>query len=189
MSVKAQQKKATAGSGWNAGMTKGNSAMGNKKQLVPQRKIGRPSIYNSTLAVTICLRLAEGESLRKICDDDDMPAKRTILRWVFDGKHTTFVEMYKLARQAQAELMADEIVDIADDDAKDFTRDDNGKRVVDHEHVQRSRLKVDTRKWIISKLLPKIYGDKLQHTGGDGAGPVSFVMNLGPPPKDDESEE
>ncbi len=63
------------------------------------------------------------------------------------------------------------MADIADDGSNDFTKDKDGKAVVDHEHIQRSRLRIDTRKWIASKLLPKRYGDKLQHTG-PGGGPV-----------------
>jgi len=44
---------------------------------------------------------------------------------------------------------------------------------VDHEHIQRARLRVDTRKWILSKMLPKVYGDKFQ-VGGDGGEPLTF---------------
>ena len=151
--------------------------MTKKKPVPKKRKTGHSSLYTEALAADICRRLAEGESLRTICTDKAMPDKATVMRWLFDGKHEDFVEQYARAREAQAEVRADEIVDIADDDTKDFMADKDGKLVADHEHIQRSRLRVDARKWIAAKLLPKRYGDKLQHTG-EGGGPVTFIMRL-----------
>ncbi len=149
-----------------------------KKKPVPKRpKKGRPSLYTEALATKICRRLAEGESLRAICADKAMPAISTVMGWLFDGNHDEFLEQYARAREAQAEVRADEIVDIADDDTNDFTADKDGKRVADHEHIQRSRLRVDARKWIAAKLLPKRYGDKMQHTG-DGGGPIRTEVDL-----------
>ncbi len=141
------------------------------------KKKGRPSLYTDKLAAKICRRLAEGESLRAICADRAMPGISTVMGWLFDGNHDDFSEQYARAREAQAEIRADEIVDIADDDTNDFTADKDGKLVANSEHIQRSRLRVDARKWIAAKLLPKRYGDKLQHTG-EGGGPVTFIMTL-----------
>ena len=132
------------------------------------KKKGRPSLYTDKLASKICRRLAEGESLRAICADKAMPAISTVMGWLFDGNHDEFLEQYARAREAQAEVRADEIVDIADDDTNDFTADKDGKLVADHEHIQRSRLRVDARKWIAAKLLPKRYGDKLDLGGTVG---------------------
>ncbi len=151
--------------------------MTRKKPAPKKTKKGRPSLYTEALAAKICKRLAEGKSLRSICRDDAMPAISTVMGWLFDGDHDEFSEQYARAREAQAEVRADEIVDIADDDTNDFTADKDGKLVADHEHIQRSRLRVDARKWIAAKLLPKRYGDKLQHTG-EGGGPVTFIMTL-----------
>ena len=151
--------------------------MTKKKPAPKKRKTGRPSLYTEALAAKICTRLAEGKSLRSICRDDAMPAISTVMGWLFDGKHEDFPEQYARAREAQAEVRADEIVDIADDDTNDFMADKDGKLVADHEHIQRSRLRVDARKWIAAKLLPKRYGDKIQHTG-EGGGPVTFIMTL-----------
>lgn len=142
-----------------------------------QRRPGRPTRYTHQLATKICVRLAEGESLRSICDDDAMPSLRTIMRWLFDGEHEEFWQQYARAREAQAEVRADEIIEIADDGSIDFTTDKDGKPIVNHEHITRSRLRVDTRKWIASKLLPKRYGDKLQHTG-EGGGPIRVRPDL-----------
>ena len=146
-----------------------------KRKAKPKPKArrgrGRPTRYTDALATEICIRLAEGESLRAICRDDTMPGLRTVMRWLFDGDHDDFWQQYARAREAQAEVWADEIVSIADDVSNDFTTGKDGKEIVDHENIQRSRLRIDARKWIASKLLPKRYGDKLQHTG-KGGGPV-----------------
>ena len=148
--------------------------MRTKKKPAPKRpKKGRPSLYTDKLAAKICQRLAEGESLRAICADKAMPAISTVMGWLFDGNHDGFSEQYARAREAQAEIRADEIVDIADDASGDFTADKDGKLAANNEHIQRSRLRVDARKWIAAKLLPKRYGDKLQHTG-DGGGPIGL---------------
>ena len=120
-----------------------------------KKKAGPPSLYNKALVAKICRPLAEGKRLRSICRDDAMPAISTVMRWLFDANHDEFSEQYARAREAQAEVRADEIVSIADDDTNDFTPDKDGKLVVDHEHIQRSRLRVDARKWIAAKLLPK----------------------------------
>ncbi len=129
-----------------------------KKMPAPKRrKVGRPSLYTEALTAEICRRLAEGESLRAICADKAMPAISTVMGWLFDDKHEGFSAQYARAREAQAELRADEITDIADG--------------VEHgasEAVQAARLRVDARKWIAAKLLPKRYGDKLDLGGTVG---------------------
>ncbi len=140
--------------------------MAKTKPAPKKRKRGRPSRYTPDLAAVICGRLAGGESLRTICADKDMPAISTVMGWLFDGDHGEFSEQYARAREAQAELRADEITDIADG--------------VEHgasEAVQAARLRVDARKWIAAKLLPKRYGDKVQHTG-DGGGPIRTEVDL-----------
>ncbi len=77
----------------------------------------------------------------------------------------------------QADALFDEALEIADDASGDWTKDAKGNKVLDHEHVQRSRLRVDTRKWAAGKMAPKRYGDKLQHTG-DGGGPIRVRPDL-----------
>jgi hypothetical protein len=80
-----------------------------------------------------------------------------VCRWLFDDKE--FQEKYVQAKALCAEKYADEIVDIADDGENDTYVDENGNQRTDHDVVQRSRLRVDARKWVASKLLPKVYGD------------------------------
>lgn len=135
--------------------------------------VGRPSDYNQDVAAAICARLVEGESLRKICQDDDMPAISTVFKWL--AAHEEFVEQYALARDSQADTLADEIIDIADDGKRDYKVDEDGRAVVDHDHIARARLRVDARKWIAAKLKPKKYGDRIHQevTGKDGA-PIQY---------------
>jgi hypothetical protein len=73
------------------------------------------------------------------------------------------------ARESGYHKMADELLEIADDASNDFMerkgKDGEAVMVVDHDHIARSRLRVDTRKWLLSKALPKVYGDKLELAG------------------------
>lgn len=128
---------------------------------------GRPSIYSQELAETICKRLAQGESMRSICFDDDMPSQATIYNWLADEKMCSFLEMYTRAREVQAECLAEEIISIADDGANDTYIDDEGQRKTDYDNIARSKLRVEARKWVAAKLLPRKYGDRVQvdHTG------------------------
>ena len=149
-----------------------------KKKPVPKKpKTGRPSLYTESLAAEICRRLAEGETLRSVCRDPAMPDKATVLRWLGDEAKTGFRDQYAHARDMQADALFDEALEIADDVSGDWSTDKDGKKVLDHEHVQRSRLRVDTRKWAAGKLAPKRYGDKMQHTG-DGGGPIRVRPDL-----------
>ncbi len=149
-----------------------------KNKPAPKKtKKGRPSLYTEALAVKICRRLAEGETLRAICRDGAMPAISTVMGWLFNGKHADFSEQYAHAREMQADALFDEALEIADDALGDWAVDKDGKKTLVHEHVQRSRLRVDTRKWAAGKLAPKRYGDKLQHTG-EGGGPIRTEVDL-----------
>lgn len=128
--------------------------------------VGRPSTFTQELADTICERLADGESLRKICKSDDMPDRATVSRWLAGNE--VFRDQYARARVEQAHFYAEEIVEIADDAANDYIETEEG-RAVDKEHIQRARLRVDARKWYASKLAPKVYGDKLELAGDKDA--------------------
>lgn len=121
---------------------------------------GRPSIYTPKLADLICLRIATHmESTHKLCQRyDDMPDTTCIYEW--RHKHPEFAHKYAQAKMQQAEIMAEEILDIADDYSNDIRYDKDGNKSCNSEFVARSRLRVDTRKWLASKLAPKIYGDR-----------------------------
>ena len=93
-----------------------------------------------------------------------MPSISTVCRWLANNE--AFRKQYAYAREAQAEALFDESIDIADDGSNDYVtkkRPDGSEfEAFDHEHVQRSRLRIDTRKWMVAKLAPKKYGDKAE---------------------------
>lgn len=132
---------------------------------------GRPSDYTPEIAEGICERLAAGESLRSICDDESMPARSAVHTWLI--KHKEFADQYTRARAIQADLLFEECLEIADESHGDMTKDDDGREVVNHEAIQRARLRVDTRKWMAGKLRPKVYGDRVQtELSGPDGGPI-----------------
>lgn len=123
--------------------------------------MGRPSDYNETIADAICNRLIEGESLRSICRDEGMPAAGTVFRWI--ASNPAFREHYTRARAEGCAAMAEDVIVIADDGSNDWMAEndpDNPGYKANGEHIQRSKLRVDSRKWLLSKLQPKVYGDK-----------------------------
>jgi len=136
----------------------------------PAALTGRPTTYNQATADLICLRMAEGETLRQVCRDKALPARSTVYRWL--SKNPSFSDQYARAREALVEHWADEILDIADDGTTDYVtrigRNGTEYEAVDQEHIQRSRLRVDARRWLLSKLNPGQYGDhmEVEHTGG-----------------------
>lgn len=120
--------------------------------------MGRPSDYTEEMADKICSELADGKSMRAVCLGDEMPDKATVFRWIRTIEE--FRNQYVRAKEESADALTDEMLDIADDSQLDYTEtDEDGKRL-NAENIQRSRLKIDTRKWLASKLKPKKYGDK-----------------------------
>lgn len=126
-----------------------------------ETKMGRPTDYLPEVAEDICNLLMLGESLRSICKRPGMPSIRAVMYWL--QRHEDFTQQYARAREVQAELLAEEIIEIADDSKGDVIVDEDGNEQTNHERVARSRLRVDARKWYASKLAPKRYGDKVTH--------------------------
>lgn len=121
--------------------------------------MARPKVHNrDAVKQAICKLLADGKSLRKICEQEGLPEASTVCQWLRDD--AAFAQQYARAREAQADTLADEIIDIVDSEADSA----------------RARVRMDARKWYASKLAPKKYGDKLQTelTGADG-GPVQVT--------------
>ncbi len=134
-----------------------------------------PAIRSPENAAIICDRIADGFSLRQIARELDC-SDAAIVKWSVQDEE--FGSQYARAMQARAERMAMEIEEIADEGTNDWMERE-GITVPDHEHISRSKLRVDTRKWLMSKMLPKKYGDKTttEHTGPDGA-PLMPVLNV-----------
>ena len=149
---------------------------------------GRPTIRSKELEDAILECIADGMSVREICLSEDMPTRSTVFRWL--AEDPAFSDLYAKAKEAQAELMADELLEISDNGTNDWMMrngadgadgaDGNAGWQLNGEAIQRSRLRVDTRKWVAAKLLPRKYGDKqtLEHTGKDG-GPLEVNIVIG----------
>lgn len=133
-----------------------------KKKPEEQKKMGRPTLFSQELADLICERVATSTlGLARLCElHDDLPVKSTINLWRY--KYPDFSTQYAQAKLYQADLLAEEILDIADDSTNDWMEawgeDGSIGWKFNGEHVQRSRLRIDTRKFLASKLLPKQYG-------------------------------
>ena len=140
----------------------------------PKKSPGRPSAYTAELAAQICAHIADGKSLRAIAALEGMPAQSTIMLWL-DGTRPEFSEQYARAHEAYADKLAEETLLIADDSSQDTYVDADGNVKTDTEAIQRSKLRVDTRKWLASKKAPKKYGDKMAIGGADDLGPVQTV--------------
>lgn len=145
--------------------------------------MARPTDYTQETALSICERIADGESLRSICLTEDMPNKATVFRWL--TLHDIFRDQYAHARDAQADSLADEMLDIADDGSNDWmerSEKKGGGWEENGEAIGRSRLRLDARKWIASKLKPKKYGDRTNMAISDPDGErislaVAFVAS------------
>ncbi len=157
-------------------------------------KGGRPTKYTPALAARICAALASGKSMRSVCADPKMPAMSTVFLWLANDER--FSEQYEKAKQECADLLVEDIIEIADDGRNDYFYDEVLRKLDEDmtvgellesnsmnelrallakhrpEHVQRSRLRVDARKFVAAKLKPKKYGDKAGEPGSDPDLPV-----------------
>ena len=142
---------------------------------------GRPSSYTQALADTICERLSQGQSLRTICRDDDVPSIATIFNWF--RSQPGFLEQYARAKEESADAMAEDILEIADNEVEQPLIVDglplqvDGKLVMikDNVSVNHARLRVDTRKWLMAKMKPKKYGERME-LAGDEKSPLQVII-------------
>lgn len=136
--------------------------------------VGRPTVHTPEVVVEIIRRIAEGQTLVEICRDPAMPGRSTVCRWLGDNdpRHEEFRQAMAIMRRGNAFFLADEIVEISDDGARDMKTVQRGEsevEVVDTENIQRSKLKVDTRKFIMGKFAPDVFGDRMNIAGVPGA--------------------
>lgn len=161
-----------------------------KKKVYEKRGYGRPRAYSKEIGDKICKLLIEGKTLTKISKLDGMPCVATIYSWLGECNKNfapEFLKSYNIAREIQAEVFADETVDISDDGKNDTYEivDDKGNLVtkVNFDNIQRSKLRVDARRWRAKFLSPGKFSDKVQVTGANGkdlipAVPTKIVFNL-----------
>lgn len=154
-----------------------------KKNPEDIKRKGVPDTFTQDVADLLCDRIASGsrglvrvlEEMRKE-NIEGVPSVVTIFNW-FD-LYPHFLKQYTRAKQIQADYMADEIIDIADNDNLDIGFNDEGKPFVNHEHINRSRLRVDARKWVASKLKPKVYGDKPPVDEDEATAPTPVAITI-----------
>ncbi|WP_289366098.1 ubiquitin carboxyl-hydrolase [Pantoea stewartii] len=127
--------------------------------MATKAKTGRPSDYLPEVAADICSLLADGESLRKVCERPRMPNKATVFRWL--AQHDEFRDQYAKATETRADAIFEEMFDIADSVVEEAAA------------VGKARLRIDTRKWALARMNPKKYGDKvsqeIDHKSSDGS--------------------
>jgi len=134
----------------------------------------------------ICEELEKGYSLRSILRRENMPSSRTFFKWIDES--TEKVKQYERSVELRSEFLFDEIIEIADKQGEDVGEDENGNTVINHNIVQRNRLQIDARKWALSKMLPKKYGDKLDITSKDkeiNNIPKTLEVTIVPPLEED----
>lgn len=147
------------------------------KEPTDANPVGRPPIYTKQIGNKICKQLTEGMSLNKICMQKNMPCKAIVHKWLNAPKTPElqeFLDNYMEARAIQAHGYVDEAIDIADET----------KNAMTSEEINSARLRLDTRKWVACKVLPKIYGDKIvnEHVGKDGADLIPMInVNIAKP--------
>lgn len=144
--------------------------------------MGRPTKYTRALGTRICERLAEGESLRAICKEAGYPAISNICAWLVSDAplFKAFQEQYAKARKAQREIIEDEILDIADDGSNDWMERETKKgtiTVINWEHVQRSKLRIEARQWKIGRM------DSKRQEGPDDRAPQKIELVVDPKPE------
>lgn len=168
------------------------------------KKNGRPTAFSEALGDLICDLMADGYSLRTICSKnqelrnrivegnpealplfDSIPNKGTIFRWVDAPGFEKFCDQYLRAQSAQAQFMAEDILEIADNGSNDTYVDAAGNVKVDQDVIARSRLRVEARKWLMSKMAPKKFGDRVSHeVGGVGGAPIQTESSVTIDPSD-----
>jgi SHS2 domain-containing protein len=112
--------------------------------------------------------MAKGRSLKSICNDEGMPTERTVMRRV--AADDVLCQQYARAMEQRADAIFDGMLDIADNTEKDMITLEDGREIVDHNVIGRDKLRIDTRKWILSRMNPKKYGDSSKvdvTSGGD----------------------
>lgn len=113
------------------------------------------SIFNE-----ICLLIETGLSLRAVLKQEDMPSSQTFFKWI-DGDEQKS-KQYARACEGRSDSIFEDILQISDDQENDVYKDEKGNEFVNYNVINRSKLRVDSRKWMLSKLNPKKYSDKIQ---------------------------
>ena len=149
--------------------------MKKRSQVAVKRTRGRPSLYSHAIAAEICKRIGEGETLQSVCRDERMPSVPTVNRWT--REKDSFSTDFARARELGFDAIAEEAVRIADDARNDWMeRSDPGNPgyALNGEHVQRSKLRIETRLKLLAKWDPNRYGERTT-IAGDPKAPLGIA--------------
>lgn len=166
-------------------MAKKNSGVVNSNEI-------SYSEYTQDVATSFCELISNGMSMRSACKEPGMPAPKTIYQWLRDNPE--FNKQYELAAEERAEAMREDILDIADDGTNDYMerrlRNGTTKDVLNGEAIQRSKLRVETRQWMMARMKPRKYGEKLDMTtnGKDLPTPILGGLSTSDTTKDINTE-
>lgn len=144
---------------------------------------GRPSTYSKKIADEVCEKISNGMSLREICRAEGMPDRSTIFDWLY--KYKEFAHQYAQARDEQADIYADEIIAISDEEPR-LVANKHGEMVVDSGWVTWQNNRAHNRKWVASKLKPKKYGERLQHANDENNPMPQMVLYC---PKEEKTDD
>jgi hypothetical protein len=143
------------------------------------RQIGHGRIgqipHTAEIEDPILGELKSGRTLTDVCRDPDMPHVRSVQNWLAEDRNG-FAARYNKAREIGCDIMADDIVDIADDRSGDWivmtNKDGTIEAILDSERVSRTRVRIVARRWRLSKMLPRTYGERpdldARHDSSDG---------------------
>lgn len=164
----------------SAAKPKAKGKVAKSPDSAPKAKMGRPTMYTQQLANLICLRIAEGESLREIVKSEGMPERATIYDWLL--RRPDFADQYTRAREEQADTLADEIIAIADEQPEiipvlDKRTGELIEHKLDNAFLQWQKNRIDARKWTAMKLKPKKYGERVA-LAGDADSPIKVEAEV-----------
>lgn len=139
--------------------------------------MARPSKFTEELVTAICERLSVGEPLAQICRDEGFPHPSTVRDWMAAREDVSLA--IARAREDGEDWLAAECLGIADDGRRDYEVSEDGGATVNHDHIQRSKLRIETRLKLLAKWNPKKYGDRqaIEHSGPGGK-PIQIATAL-----------
>lgn len=141
-------------------------------------KRGRPSEYSKNLAKEICdVISSSSKGTKKLCmENQHWPCQDTLFNWL--KVYPEFSEQYARAKKCQVEFLVDEILEIADDTSQDQLVNSEGKTIFNSQAINRARLKIDTRKWLACKLVPRVYSNHPEDQSDSNAKILQEAMEL-----------
>ena len=143
-------------------MAKTKKPIGDASPQIEVKKNGRPTTYTPELGDRICDEIMKSEmGLFGLSEKYDwFPAPSSVYLWL--TQYPNFSERYRACKEAQQDMMAESIIKIADDSSQDEIFSPNGNRIENREFTSRSKLRVETRMWLMERLAPKKYGKQVE---------------------------